>query len=183
MKKGFGKPSVSKEIIDNFFSPEDFDNIQSTLFHERFNWCYVEKSEISGERAQLVHMFWDSIEGHVSNHSQIVLPFINKIKPGALLRIKANLQPQTEKLIEDPLHVDVGCKATTAILYVNTCDGYTHFEDGTKVKSVANRLVTFPSQTYHGGTSCTDETKRVVINFNYIDMKDMATNDLNRLYK
>ena len=79
--------------------------------------------------------------------------FISKIKPGALLRIKANLQPQTEKVIEDPLHVDVGCKSTTAILYVNTCDGYTHFKDGTKVKSVANRLVIFPSQTYHGGTS------------------------------
>ena len=183
MKKGFGKPSVRKEIIDNFFSPEEFDNIQVTLFHERFTWCYADKSVISGERAQLVHPFWDPIEGHVSNHSQILLPFVTKIKPGALLRIKANLQPQTEKIIEDPLHIDVGCKATTAILYVNTCDGYTHFEDGTKVKSVANRLVIFPSQTYHGGTSCTDETKRIVINFNYIDSKDFYTNDLNRLYK
>ena len=42
MKKGFGKPSVRKEIIDNFFSPEEFDNIQTTLFHERFTWCYAD---------------------------------------------------------------------------------------------------------------------------------------------
>ena len=119
MKKGFGKSIVSKEIICLFFSPEDFDNIQATLFHERFTWCYADKSEISGERAQLVHPFWDPIEGHVSNYSQILLPFVTKIKPGALLRIKANLQPQTEKIIEDPLHIDVGCKATTAILYLS----------------------------------------------------------------
>ena len=32
MKKGFGNSSVSKEIIDNFLSQEDFDNIQTTLF-------------------------------------------------------------------------------------------------------------------------------------------------------
>tara|TARA_B100001989_G_C24472589_1_gene430056 strand:+ start:277 stop:828 length:552 start_codon:yes stop_codon:yes gene_type:complete len=183
MKKGFGNSSINKEIIDNFLSQEDFHNIQTTLFHERFTWSYVEKSEISGERAQLVHMFWEPIEGHISSHSQILIPFISKIRPGALLRIKANLRPQTTKVVEDPLHVDVGCKSTTAILYMNTCDGYTHFEDGTKVKSIANRLVIFPSQTYHGGTSCSDETKRVVINFNYIDGKDFYTNDLNRLYK
>ena len=56
------------------------------------------------------------------------------------------------------------------------------FEDGTKVKSVANRLVIFQVK-HHGGTSCTDETKRIVINFNYIDGKDFYTNDLNKLYK
>ena len=34
-----------------------------------------------------------------------------------------------------------------------------------------------------GGTARRDETKRIVINFNYIDSKDFYTNDLNRLYK
>ena len=40
-------------------------------------------------------------------------------------------------------------------------------EDGTKVESIANRMVTFPSNMKHKGTSCTDERTRVVINFNY----------------
>ena len=56
---------------------------------------------------------------------------------------------------------------TTSILYVNTNNGYTKFEDGTIVESVANRLVSFPSNMKHTGTSCTDEKTRVVINFNY----------------
>ena len=50
---------------------------------------------------------------------------------------------------------------------MNTNDGYTEFEDGTKVESVANRLVTFPANLKHTGTSCTDEKTRIVINFNY----------------
>ena len=43
----------------------------------------------------------------------------------------------------------------------------TIFEDGKKVESVANRMLTFPANMKHTGTSCTDEKTRVVINFNY----------------
>jgi hypothetical protein len=52
---------------------------------------------------------------------------------------------------------------------VNTNNGYTKFEDGTKVECVANRLLTFPTNIKHCGASCTDEKTRVVINFNYLD--------------
>ena len=58
-------------------------------------------------------------------------------------------------------------QSSTSIFYVNTNNGYTKFEDGTKVESVANRMVTFPANMKHTGTSCTDEKIRVVINFNY----------------
>ena len=57
---------------------------------------------------------------------------------------------------------------TTSIFYVNTNNGYTVFEDGTKVESVANRMLTFPSNLKHCGTSCTDKNIRSVINFNYL---------------
>ena len=50
---------------------------------------------------------------------------------------------------------------------MNTNNGYTKFEDGTKIESVANRMVSFPTNTQHKGTSCTDQKTRVVINFNY----------------
>ena len=56
----------------------------------------------------------------------------------------------------------------TAIYYVNTNNGYTYFEDGQKVESVENRLVIMPSNLPHAGATCTDELRRVVINFNYL---------------
>ncbi len=55
----------------------------------------------------------------------------------------------------------------TSIFYVNTNNGYTKFEDGTIVESVANRMVIFPANIKHTGTTCSDEKRRVVINFNY----------------
>ena len=51
---------------------------------------------------------------------------------------------------------------------MNTNNGYTEFEGGQKVESVANRLVTFPSKIEHCGVSQTDEQTRILINFGYL---------------
>ena len=56
---------------------------------------------------------------------------------------------------------------TTSIFYINTNNGHTRFENGKRVESVANRMVTFPSHLQHTGTSCTNARTRVLINFNY----------------
>jgi len=72
------------------------------------------------------------------------------------------------------LHTDVGnygenefAGATTGIFYLNDNDGYTFFGTGEEVESKANRLVTFPVNTPHSGTSCTNTQNRVVLNLNY----------------
>ena len=106
---------------------------------------------------------------------QVLMPIINKIKPMALHRIKANLT--LNKVIQDVdpvklLHVDSPyChnrgNMTTGIYYVNTNDGGTYFEDGTMVESVANRFVFFPCNIKHAGVPCSDKTRRIVINFNW----------------
>ena len=51
---------------------------------------------------------------------------------------------------------------------MNTNNGYTEFENGTTVESEENRMVVFPAEMKHRGTSCTDKKIRVVINFNYL---------------
>ena len=65
------------------------------------------------------------------------------------------------------MHIEQSVECTTAIYYVNTNNGYTEFEDGSRVESIENRLVTFPSYMKHTGTTCTDQKRRIVINFNY----------------
>ena len=93
----------------------------------------------------------------------------SKLKIAALIRVKANLNTRTHKIIKHGFHVDLPYPCTTAIYYVNTCNGFTEFEDGTVVESVANRFVTFPSSLKHTGTTCTDQKARMVINFNYFE--------------
>ena len=104
---------------------------------------------------------------------------INIIQPFSIVKVRAKLLTRTPEIVETSFHVDLSLPEeqlrqwTTSIFYVNTNDGYTEFQDGriemenTKVKSVANRMVTFPANLRHRGTSCTNENTRVVINYNY----------------
>ena len=105
-----------------------------------------------------------------SQYFDILLPLLEKINPKALVRIRANCNTITDRIIEHGYHTDVpsGANCITSIFYLNTNNGYTKFkEDGSIVNSVANRLLTFPSDTKHTSTTTTDVTQRIVINFNY----------------
>ena len=86
-----------------------------------------------------------------------------------MVRIKVNMEPKTAEPIESCLHTDTNQYNKTAIYYVNTNNGYTRFKDGTKVDSIANRIVIFDAQTEHGGVTQTDEQVRVVVNINYFE--------------
>ena len=95
------------------------------------------------------------------------IEFVNKIPVATTCKIKVNMNPRTHKIIEHGLHTDLPYRCKTGILYLNTNDGYTIFEDGTKIESVENRFVSFDSNIKHSGTSCTNQQVRLVVNINY----------------
>ena len=55
-----------------------------------------------------------------------------------------------------------------ALLMLNTCDGYTGFEDGTNIDTVENRMVFFDSTEKHHSTNCTNQQFRLTMNINYV---------------
>ena len=83
------------------------------------------------------------------------------------LRIKINLIPCTENIIEHGYHVDRDYPHKGAIFCINTCDGYTVFKTGEKIESVANRIILFDPSKEHSSTNTTNAKRRVNINFNY----------------
>ncbi|WLW37349.1 DNA endonuclease V [Synechococcus phage S-RS29] len=165
------------KIIDDFLSEEDFLTIKDTLMAPHFPWyasivVNPEHSTDELNNVQFVHEFYK----YMKPLSKVFDTFgcvLEKINPVALLRVKANFVTRTENIFEHGMHTDVpeyvdGMR--TGILYMNTCNGYTRFddEDDTQVQSVANRFVHFPAYIRHTGTTTTDEKCRVVINFNYL---------------
>ena len=115
-----------------------------------------------------------------SFHSQYIGffgPLLDKINPIALFRIQANLTVQQKKRRRTPFHIDhKKGKLTmiTSIFYVNTTNGPTILEDGTEIECRANRLVSYPHNTYHAGVLCTDQPYRIVINLNYFKDLDFS---------
>jgi len=158
------------KIIDDFMIPEMFDHIQSVLMGPDFPY-YVQKSTsyANDGNYQLTHLFKND-DGRESAANELFYSTYDKLGVKELLRSKINFLHGTEEVNVHGMHTDFGTSVepyTTSILYLNTCNGYTLFQDGTKVESVANRLVTFDGYTRHTGTTCSDEQYRLVLNVNY----------------
>jgi hypothetical protein len=172
--------SNSIEVIDNFLSDSEFENLKNAMTSTTFPWCMgdavmPETSTVEEKfNWQLYHMFYYTPNVMNLDTMPILQSIFSKLNLGVLIKAKANCNFVTQNIIEHGMHIDVRELAnicTTAVYYVNTNDGYTLFENGEKVYSKENRLVKFPTPTLHTGTSCTDARNRIVINFNYIEMK------------
>jgi hypothetical protein len=158
-------------ITNNFLNIDDFQDIQKIMLGEECPWYYMDNIDTLDDvdKFQFTHAFYDQeLGGWLSEYNLNLV--CQKLKAKDLYRIKANLLTRTPKIEVNTFHTDIQENSdsyTTSILYMNNNNGYTEFEDGTKVESVANRLISFPSGTKHRGTSCTDKKIRVLINFNY----------------
>ena len=142
------------------------------MMGEHFPWFYKNYIAYKGKEDggyQFVHNFLkDTIPQEVAEqhnpYYRIIQPFE---KLGKMIRIKANMRTRTLFHRRSHYHIDYP-DVTTAIFYLNTCNGYTKFrKSGKKIKTVANRMVIFDSNLEHAAFSQTDEKVRVVINFNY----------------
>ena len=169
------------KVVDNFLPKDQFKFIHDTMFGIDFPWFYNpvvdDYSEEEG-KFQFTHTFYKANKPMSSVYNEWYEMLFKPIIGDAVLdRIKANLLTKTPEIRENMFHTDiqyaVGRKnrpgITTAIFYVNTNNGYTKFKDGTIVESVENRLVTFPVNMKHTGTTCTDENVRIVINLLYMN--------------
>lgn len=159
------------KVIDNFLPKEEHHIIKEHMMSSEFPWYYSKFINNLDEKQEKNNFIF--FHGFYSNYCprsekiSLLDKLIYTISPRSLSRIKANLTTKTEKIIKFGLHKDNHYNCTTAIYYVNTCNGYTLFEDGTKIESVENRFLCFDSNILHLGTTCTDENVRIIINFNY----------------
>ena len=169
-------------VNDNFLSQQDFETIRDTITAGEFQWSfsqYVDSPNEESTPGQFVHTVYSGCVPCSQFYNSLVPIIEHKLGISALYRIKLNLQPRLPEPFTYMFHSDlshdfeedVASHWTTAILYINTNNGFTEFEDGVKVESVANRLVMFPSNFKHRGITQTDEQTRIMINFNFLKRK------------
>ena len=171
------------EVIDNFLQPTDFDKLKNSIMGNYFPWFHfdeiVDKGENNNDMAfYSVHMLYDNDRPTFNTSFELMDPILNKLKEinydyrlGTLVRVKINSYPNQNKFIEHNMHQDFPPSKLpykACLFSLNTCDGYTKFEDGTKVESVANRAILFDPTLNHCSTNTTNQTRRVNININYL---------------
>ena len=156
------------EIIDNFLPEEEFKSIQSFMMGGEFRWFYAEGRALDDDgQYHMTHMFFQPEVGSNSEHINMWNTFMNKEEAKKCVRIKANLTFKTPTIEVGEYHTDYD-DIKTAIFYINTNNGYTEFESGVRVSSVANRVCIFDSNLKHRGTTHSEGgQQRIAVNFNY----------------
>lgn len=159
------------EVIDNFLNVEDHQKIKDTLEDFDFSWHYSSWvsafSDLNNKDFYFEHSFYHDYYVR-SEHFDILRPILKKLNVKSLIRAKANLYTNIgPEIVKNAYHQDQNYSHLGAVYYVNTNNGYTGFEDGTKIESKANRILIFDPSILHHSTHCTDEKIRLTINFNY----------------
>jgi|688.fasta_scaffold200748_4 hypothetical protein len=155
------------EVIDNFLEPEDFKQIQTEIMLDTFPWYFINGVAFKGSNDYyFIHTFYFNYSV-LSDWFKILDPFIKKLNPKAIIRIKANLYPNIKGLHINEPHVDQDYQCKSAVLYLNTCNGYTRLGKDIVINSVENRVLLFNSSKPHNSTHCTDQHARLTLNINY----------------
>ena len=167
-------------VIDNFLDKTYFDRLVNLFTDKKslgnFDMPWYIVSNVTGRKEEhnkdklyfyMMNMLYDANVALSPLYNNIH-PLLNKMKVNCLLRVKANLYPNTTILHEHPMHTDYPFSHSAVILSLNTCDGYTKLKDGTKIDSVANRILFFDASEEHCSTTTTNVSARFNININYI---------------
>ena len=184
MKKN--KQHCDLMVIDNFLPEGDFKRLKMIFNDPNFAWFRNEgissldstmnTTQSALDNYYFVHLLYLH-HRPMSNYFDEVMDVIYdplREKLGntfrQIYRLKVNMYPRTEEVQVHPWHTDsqeieglMGC-----LFFMNTCDGYTGFSDGTEVDSVENRIVVFDSTQKHFSTSCSNAPVRSTFNVNFL---------------
>ena len=164
------------KVYDNFLPDYHFKHMQSVLLGEYMPWYHNEYIINENQRGkyQFVHTFFGpNGYGYSQRYRDLEGTFniiLQRLNVKHLYRIKANLNLRSFFNRTGGYHVDGFNNQYTAIYYINTNNGCTKFKKNGRIKrvqSIENRMVVFPANIQHSGYTCTNKSRRVVINFNF----------------
>jgi hypothetical protein len=159
--------TLNYKVINNFLEKNLFKKIQTILFSEKISWFFKEHMT-SNDNYWFSHCFYNNHQPDSLFYNDII-PILEKLNVKALTEARANVMLKQEKIFKSDFHVDKPYKCNTAILYMNTCNGYTLLDSikNIKIDCEENKMLIFDSQINHSAVSQTDVDRRMVINLNY----------------
>ena len=162
------------KVIDDFLDKDDFIFIHNLIMNEPFPWFHMESYKETGldknksdNFSYYLHILYEDTMPVSPHYETIMKCVFKKLDIKSLIRVKVNSYLRSDKLVEHEKHTDYNYFNNGGVFSINTCDGYTKLDDGTKIHSVANRMLLFDASKPHSSTNTTTQQRRVNINFNY----------------
>ena len=160
------------ESIKNYLDKDLFNNLKNILFSQHFPWYFKEhmtNTNTNKDNYFFFHFFYHSYASSSPLFAEYIIPILKKLNVISLIEARANLLLKDKTIYQSNFHTDKKFKCNTAILYINTCNGYTVLDENEKIKISCdeNKMLIFNSQIKHAAVSQTDVDRRIVINLNY----------------
>jgi hypothetical protein len=155
--------------IKNFLPIEQFKKLQNLILNLDFPWRIRESMTPDDNNIYFTYSFFNENKINSELYNEYMIPILIKLKCKALIQIRANMS-LNKFFNKSGWHTDYRLNNTTAILYINNCNGVTEFKINEKIKSIKpeeNKIVIFSSKIEHRACTSTDVDRRYVINFNY----------------
>ena len=161
------------ETIPNFLTPE----IHSVLYRrlcctpesiQDFHWTY--HSGVTSTEDNNFYFTNLLIDRTLSDtwvspfYHDIGSPILGRLNYNFIHRMKVNLYTNTGRQDQHNFHTDMPIDHKILLYCLNTNNGYTEFEDGEIVKSVANQAYIFDGKRKHQSVTQTDTSIRVNVN-------------------
>jgi len=162
--------------IKNFLPLEEFKAIQNLILDLEFPWRIRNNMSKVDNNIYFTHSFFNNNSINSNYFSSFITPILNKLNCKAIIEIRTNMI--LNKIFDKSgWHIDHQMLKekkdhTTAILYLNTCNGGTELRIKNKVKFIKaeeNKIIIFSSKIFHRAITSTDADKRYIINFNYFE--------------
>ena len=157
------------KVIKNLLRPDVFKQMQELVFSNDFPLFYVPTVGSKTDRSDFMfqHMLFYDNKQNSEHYNHLVSPILGKLDFNFLIRAKLNCYTKKEKFIYTDLHTDFGDPHYVALFSLNTCNGFTYFEDTKeKVPSVENQVCIFDGKRSHCSVAQTDTDLRINININ-----------------
>jgi hypothetical protein len=153
----------------NFLPKENFIQLYQLITDNDFPWRIRNRMTPDDNNFYFTYNFYNNFYHSSEHYFNHIIPILNQLNCKAPIQIRSNMV--INKLFEKSgWHTDYSYDSTTAILYLNTCNGGTEFKINNEIKFInaeENKIVIFPSSTEHRGCTSKDSDRRYIINFNY----------------
>ena len=167
--KTYKHSNMDYKVQDNFLPKENLENVKKEFFNNYFPWYFQEKINVNHKDDDLSYYMTHNIfinnkaSGYWDLFTKNFLVFLDHKE---IIRVTVNLRPRTETIQINELHVDYDYEHKAALFSLNTCDGFTSFDDK-QIDSIENRILYFEGNKRHASSSCTNAKARFNININY----------------
>ena len=164
---------IDYEVIDNFLPEEEFSILYDKISSPNFPWYYQANTIKLSDDPNKEKFFYFThgivTESKVNSiYFEYLQQIIEILEIKQTLRIIVNLTPSLPEVVQEIEHEDCDFPHKGALLYLNTNNGPTVLEDGTKIDSIRNRLLKFDASRPHSASRCSDQKVRLNIIFNYL---------------